>query len=139
MRTSFSSVAIATLAMAAIGVACASGASAQQTYSGGRTASKVAGCPTLEWHILPLPQGVASNINGVAFYTDMSGVSQIRGSIGTDGKIVATLSSVSGNGPAGNVTGGRVGNLSHIELVGAGCANASFDLRRWTASPIGGN
>lgn len=138
MRTSFSSVAIAAFAIAAIGMAHAPTASAQNAYSGGRAPSKVAGCPTIEWHILPLSPGVASNINGFAFYTDMSGVSAVRGTMGADGKIAATLSSVSGNGPAGNVSGSRDNNVSHIVLTGAGCANTSFDLQRFQRPPSGG-
>lgn len=138
MRTPFSSVAIAALTIAAIGMAHAPIASAQLAYSGGRTPSKVAGCPTIEWHILPIPEGVTSNINGVAFYTDMSGVSSIRGTKGADGKIVATLSSVSGNGPSGTVSGSRDNNVSHIVLTGAGCANTSFDLQRFAPAPSGG-
>ncbi len=138
MRTSFSSAAIAALAIASIGMVHAPVASAQTVYSGGRTPSSVAGCPTIEWHILPIPEGVASNINGVAFYTDMSGVSTVRGTMGTDGKVVATLSSVSGSGPSGTVSGSRDKNVSRIVLTGAGCANTSFNLQRFNRAPSGG-
>ncbi len=138
MRTSFGSAVFATLAIAAMGMATAPAAFAQKSYSGGRAPSTVAGCPTLEWHILPVPEGVAANLNGVVFYTDMSGVSAVRGAIGTDGQIVAALIPVSGNGPAGNVSGSRDANASHIKLTGAGCANASFDLPRFAPVTGGG-
>ena len=94
--------------------------------------------PPAQAQILPVPLGVAGNINGVACYTGMSGISAIKGTVTADGTITPTLTSISGNGPAGNVTGRRDNNISHVELHGAGCANAKFDLQRWPQTGGGG-
>ncbi len=114
-------------------------------YWAGRSKGPTATCPSLEWDVVPLPHDAAgeligNTINGVAYYGDMSGVSTIKGTITADGKLTATLTSVSGAGPTGTVTGMRSANGTHIELRGAGCANVAFDLPRWesTADTEGG-
>jgi hypothetical protein len=108
-------------------------------YWAGRSKGPTATCPTLEWDVVPLPHDAAGKlvgnaINGVAYYGDMSGVSTIKGTISADGNLTATLTSVSGAGPTGTVTGMRGAKGTHIELHGAGCANATFDLPRWQAT-----
>jgi hypothetical protein len=108
------------------------------TYSGGRSTSPTPSCPAVEWHIPPVPRGVAGNINGVAYYTGMRGTSTITRTVMADGTITSTLTSISGNGPAGNVAGRRDNNISHVELRGAGHAIAKFDPRRWPRIGGGG-
>lgn len=105
-------------------------------YYGGRAVASQPTCPTVEWHLLPMPVGVAANVNGIAYYSDMSGISIIRGTIAANGVVGATLVSVSGNGPAGAVTGTHTAGATKVVLTGNGCANASLNLQRWR--PTGG-
>ena len=110
----------------------------------GRTATAVkthagAACPTIEWHLAPTKSGGVVSLNGVAFYSDMSGISVINGSIGADGKIAAVLTSVNGNGPVGTVAGLRTSKEAKGELTGTGCANAKFDMLLWATGPSEGS
>ena len=109
-----------------------------RTTSGAKMSSGVA-CPSIEWHLAPTKSGGAVSLNGVAFYSDMSGISVINGSIGADGKISAVLTSVNGNGPAGTVAGMRTPKEAKGELVGAGCATAKFDMLLWASGPNEGS
>ena len=126
-----------------LGLAAASSAQAQadptntEFTMGGRSHSGVATCPAVMWHVSPIPRGVASPINGVAYYSDMSGFSVVKGTMGSDGKVAATVTSISGNGPAGMVSGLRDKNATHIEMHGAGCAETKFDLQRFVPSAAG--
>ena len=104
-------------------------------YWGGRSKAASAACAQIEWTVVPVPRNSSGTaigpINGVAYYSDMSGISKILGTITDEGKVTATLTSVSGAGPAGAVTGLSGPKGTHVELVGAGCANTSFDLPRF--------
>jgi hypothetical protein len=104
-------------------LACYAAANAQTAYPhprfSGMTGSNVANCPNIAWRIGGDPSGA---LHGIMWYTDMSGTSQVDGSM--SGKnFRLTLKSVMGNGPVGTVTG-AVGQGA--TLVGQGCANASF-------------
>jgi len=88
-------------------------------YSG-MTGSSVAGCPNIAWRIGQSPSTGA--LHGMIWFTDMSGVSQVDGSMNGN-QFNMTLRSVSGNGPVGTVTGVRG---QHARLVGTGCANATW-------------
>ena len=118
------------------GVPRANAQDSPDTYYGGRSVASQPTCPTIEWHILPMPFGVATNINGIAYYSDMSGISVVRGTAAADGTIAATVASVSGAGPAGAITGMRTRGETKVSLSGPGCANVTIDLRRW--QPTGG-
>ncbi len=122
----------------AIGLMGAQSARAQDVptndYYGGRSVASQPTCPTVEWHLLPMPVGVATNVNGIAYYSDMSGISIIRGTVAPSGMVGATLVSVSGNGPAGAVTGTHTAGATKVVLTGNGCANATLDLQRWRPS-----
>jgi hypothetical protein len=104
-------------------------------YWGGRSKAANANCAQIEWTIVPIPRtgsgAPVGPINGVAYYSDMSGISKVSGTMAADGKITASITSVSGSGPAGTVTGMRGAQGTHIDLVGAGCANTSFDMPRF--------
>ena len=104
-------------------------------YWGGRSKAFSANCAQIEWTIVPIPRNASGAavgpINGVAYYSDMSGISKVSGTVSADGKITASMTSVSGAGPMGTVTGMRSATGTHIELVGAGCANTSFELPRF--------
>jgi len=112
-------------------------------FWGGRSNGPNASCPQLEWAVVPIVRNAAGEangpVNGVAYYSDMSGISTVKGMITPDGKVTATLTSVSGSGPAGPVTGQRGPNGTHIELHGSGCAVASFNLPRWQATQAAGD
>ncbi len=103
-------------------------------YYSGQSSSTMPKCPTVEWHLLPMPFGTATNINGIAYYSDMSGISIVRGTSAADGTVIASLASVSGSGPVGTVTGTRTGGMTKVVLAGAGCANATIELRRWRSA-----
>ena len=143
MRKTGGSVTLIATAAAVLGLAYGPGAQAQESgaanYAGGRSAATSKECPTIEWHILPTPPNRASNVNGVAYYTDMSGISVIKGTIAADGTVALTLTSVSGNGPAGVVTGRRDTTGTRVELRGAGCSNAKINFSRWPQTGGGGN
>jgi len=130
----------------AVGLLTAAGARAQDgpesldtTYWLGRSASTSKQCPMIEWNVVPVRRGVAGPVKGVVFYHDMSGISRLSGSVTADGKITSSLTSVSGNGPVGTITGTRGPDSTHIDLHGTGCANASFTLQRWSTSAGGDN
>lgn len=110
--------------------------SASNDYYAGRSVASQPACPTVEWHLLPMPVGVATNIKGVAYYSDMSGISIVRGTVAASGMVGATLVSVSGNGPAGTVTGSHTAGATNVVLTGTGCAHATLKLERWR--PAGG-
>ena len=121
-----------TAACVMVGSAAVTVAQAQE-YAGARSLPTKAGCPSIEWHVQP-PTTIPSPVNGVAFFNDMSGISIIKGTVGADGMIAGTLTSVSGKGPAGTVTGKRAKTATHVELHGDGCSNAVFNLMRFRYS-----
>ena len=105
-------------------------------WAGGRSPAQSSSCTPIEWHIIPVATGGAVTLNGVAYFSDMSGISTIKGGITADGAVSAMLTSVSGNGPAGAVTGMRSATGTHVEMNGAGCSKANFDLMQLTPGPM---
>jgi hypothetical protein len=61
----------------------------------------------------------------------MSGFSVIKGTVTADGTISATLTSLSGNGPTGTITGKRGKDTTDVALAGPGCANGRIHLRHY--------
>lgn len=116
-----------------LGLSVAAGAHAQQAtgYAAGHSAPMAPGCPSIEWRVLPITAAPA-NINGVAYFSDMSGISQVKGTVAADGTISVTVTSVSGNGPAGTLTGKRTAKTTHVDFTGQGCSKASFTINRYT-------
>ena len=132
---------IAALSLAAVSSVYAqtdATSAADAAYWFGRSKASLVTCPQLEWNVIPVPRGEAGEIKGVAFYHDMSGISVIKGTMSSDGKVTATLTSVAGTGPAGTVTGNRGPDITRIEVHGTGCANVAFNLPRWGRSGGGG-
>lgn len=87
----------------------------------GNTASSVAGCPSIVWRLA----NTSGHIHGMAYYSDLSGLSQVDGTMQADGSFTLTLTKTSiGNGPVGTVTGNRSANGAiTATLKGEGCAN----------------
>ena len=76
------------------------------------------GCPSVVLHILRN----ATQISGVAFYADGSGVSQVQGAMGPNNTFAWHQTSISGNGPPGDVTGTLEPNGAlKVQLVGTTC------------------
>jgi hypothetical protein len=92
----------------------------------GNTPSSVSGCPFISWRL-------ANNngeIHGTAEYSDLSGISFVKGTMNPDGSFTLTLTPTSiGNGPVGTVTGTRSkdGRIM-ATLKGQGCANNTIDI-----------
>ncbi len=89
-------------------------------------------CPAMEWRVLAPPRGTAGHVKGFAYFADMTGVGAIDSSVDANGAIKGTITSVSGKGPSGQITGLRGPAGTHVELKGTGCSNLGFDIRRWT-------
>jgi len=93
--------------------------------------SSVAGCPSIAWRLVRDTNG---NVHGLAWFTDMSGASEVKGSMSQGGQINLTLTRTQGNGPVGTVTGTRttntqVGTTTEARLTGEGCANMVLNLQ----------
>jgi len=98
----------------------------------GTAASSVAGCPSLTWRLAR----DGHNVNGIAYYTDLSGLSRVTGTVNDSGTFTLTLTSIMGNGPVATVTGQRQApgpNQAQGALVadmtGQGCANMHLTMK----------
>jgi hypothetical protein len=98
------------------------------SYMGGLSSGGAAGCPTTEWHIKPVPPTGAVTITGVAYFSDMSGISVISGTRTAAGTISGTVTSISGKGPSGKFTGQRTPTSVHVDLDGPGCSHHVVDI-----------
>jgi hypothetical protein len=116
-----------------IGLGAAPVAHAQEGdvgWGGGRSAPASPTCPWIEWHVQPVGAAPAT-VNGVAFFSDMSGISMVKGAVAADGTITGTMTSVSGSGPAGTIAGKRTKQATHVELHGNGCSNVALNIYRY--------
>jgi hypothetical protein len=86
--------------------------------------SSVAGCPYILWRLARHDDG---KVTGIVYYSDLSGVSSVTGSLDQAGKLHLNLTSAIGNGPVGNVDGTRSakGKVNAV-LKGQGCANTTI-------------
>jgi len=99
-------------------------------------------CPGMIWHI-QRATGSPNGLAGVVWFDDMSGISVAKGALGADGKLALTLTSVSGAGPVGNVTGTRSpdGTALHASLDGPGCSKLNLlrmPVQNLSQSGLGG-
>jgi hypothetical protein len=99
-------------------------------YYGGISTGADATCPTTAWHIRPMPPIGAATIVGVAYFSDMSGISKIEGSRAADGSITGAVTSISGNGPSGHFSGMHTSTKTHVELQGTGCSKHLVNMQR---------
>ena len=131
MKPRMTSTVIAIGALALTSLASGT-AKAQQQYGEQRFASQhpssVAGCPSIAWRLVRDTNG---NVHGMAWYTDMSGASEVKGLMAQNGQINLALARSMGNGPVGTVTGTRNASTgaANVRLTGEGCANMMMDLR----------
>lgn len=101
----------------------ATAAPAVQGFTGS-AASSVAGCPYISWRLARQANGT---VNGIAFYSDLSGLSTVSGSVDPAGNFTLHLKSSMGNGPVGTVTGSKSANgVLRAHMVGEGCANMNL-------------
>ncbi len=137
-------VAVAGVSMLAIGFAGQSSAAPPQHVAGynGSARSSVAGCPDIVWRLARN----GGDVSGMAFYANMSGASQVKGTVNQEGQFNLTLTSMMGNGPVGTVEGQRNRNgTTTAVLTGQGCANAHItmhpvtDINHWTNFGGGGS
>lgn len=89
--------------------------------------SSVSGCPAIVWRLA----NTNGQINGMAYYANLSGVSNVTGTIAADGSFNLTLTKTSiGDGPVGTVTGTRSADGEiKATLKGEGCANNVIDFK----------
>jgi hypothetical protein len=133
MTVTTSRLALTMFAAAAL-IATAITAMAQESggppsFMGGVGKGTGPSCPMTEWHIKPVPPTGAVAITGVAWFSDMSGISKIQGHRTSYGEIAGALISISGTGPTGPFVGQRTATGVHVELQGAGCSKHVVDIR----------
>lgn len=136
-------VAVAGVSMLAIGFAGQSSTAAPPAVAGynGSAHSSVAGCPDIVWRLARN----GADVSGMAFYANMSGASNVKGTVNPQGQFELNLTSMMGNGPVGTVAGQRNRNgTTTATLTGQGCANAHIvmhpvtDINHWTNFGGGG-
>jgi hypothetical protein len=93
----------------------------------GNVPSSVAGCPSIMWRLARRDNG---DLTGIFYYSDVSGVSEVKGTMDQSGHFQVTLTSSMGQGPVGTVTGTKRPNGAvDATLTGEGCANAQLHFR----------
>lgn len=133
-------LALSAFAVAALGI---SPGSAQTSVPGftASTPSSVAGCPYIIWRLARNQDGA---IHGMAYYSDLSGMSSVTGQRSPSGDFTLDVTATSmGAGPVGRVTGHINSNGSiQARMVGQGCANMAGTIngtRDLNTAPRGGN
>lgn len=93
----------------------------------GNTPSSVSGCPSIVWRLA----NTNGQVHGMAYYSDLSGLSNVSGTMESDGHFNLSLTKTSiGNGPVGTVTGTRSADGEIVAtLTGEGCANNKVDIK----------
>lgn len=130
-------VGAATVGMSQVSV----GAAAPRGYSG-QAASSVPGCPYLAWRLV---RNADASVTGIAYYSDLSGLSTVKGTSNSAGQFQLMLTPSMGNGPSGTVVGARTARGAvEADLRGQGCANMHLvmqplsDMNSWTNYGGGG-
>jgi hypothetical protein len=119
------SLSVLALTSAASRLATAQLASPQPGFVG-VTKSSVAGCPPIGWRLARYSDGT---ITGMAYFTDATGASAVKGTYGKDGKFNLQLASAMGKGPTGTVVGQRKPDGGLVaDLSGEGCANGHLTI-----------
>jgi hypothetical protein len=135
--------ALVALSWLSIGAISQSGTAAPPHTAGynGVGHSSVPGCPDMVWRLVR----TGSNVSGIAYYSDLSGLSMVKGTVNSAGHFQLTLTPQMGEGPSATVTGVRKPNGSaQAEMTGKGCANMHIsmqpvtDVNHWTNFGGGG-
>ncbi len=138
------SVALVALSLIAVGTVSQSGTAAPPGTRGfqGSGHSSVAGCPDLVWRLVRN----GGNVTGITFFSDMSGVSEVKGTVNDAGQFHLTMTPAMANGPSGTVDGTRRPNGAiQAQVRGQGCANMQLsmqpitDVNHWTNFGGGGS
>ena len=88
----------------------------------GSAASSVPNCPNIQWRLARHDDG---NVTGIMFFADLSGTSQVTGTVDKSGKFHLAATSAMGKGPVGVVDGQRSPDGKLVaDLKGEGCANS---------------
>lgn len=110
-------------------------AAAVQGFSG-HAESSVPGCPYLAWRLVKHDNG---DITGIAYYSDLSGLSTVKGTSTSSGQFHLVLTPELGHGPSGTVDGTRSSRGAVVATMkGEGCANMRLtmmpltDVNHWT-------
>jgi hypothetical protein len=87
-------------------------------------------CAGLTWHFDRVPQpDQTSKVSGPIWYEDGSGVSFARGVAQADGQFTLNVTTVSGNGPAGIITGQRMPDGSvNATAAGPTCFAGTYHI-----------
>jgi hypothetical protein len=65
------------------------------------TVSPMTGCPGIQWRI----SRMGDTLQGMMWYSDMSGASETRGTVAKDRSVTMTVTPIKGNGPQGTLKG----------------------------------
>jgi hypothetical protein len=136
-------IALAALSSFATGAAYKSSTAAPAGTRGfdGSAHSSVPGCPDLVWRLVR----TGGNVTGITFYSDLSGLSMVKGTVNNGGQFHLVLTPSMGDGPSGTVNGTRSRNGAlEATMTGQGCANMHLtmrpvtDVNHWTNFGGGG-
>ena len=94
----------------------------------GETPSSVAGCPYVVWRLARHDD--TGQITGIAYYSDLSGLSMVNGTFDRAGQFQLKLTSSMGHGPVGTVSGKKSSDGAiAANMTGEGCANVNFHMK----------
>lgn len=87
----------------------------------------MAGCPYVIWRLVRHNDG---QITGIAYYSDLAGLSMVSGRFNHAGQFELKTTSATGSGPVGSVVGTRSedGSIT-AQMTGEGCANVNFHMK----------
>jgi len=136
MRLYVPITAIAAGIILAVGMSSPPASAATPQGFSGHAQSSVPGCPYLVWRLAMNSNG---NITGISYYSDLSGVSMVKGQGDGAGHFNLVLTPSMGKGPSGTVNGTRSANGTIVaDMAGEGCANMHLtmqpltDINHWT-------
>lgn len=127
-RNLFAALAIAGVMASAVSAFAAEGGTFEtpaETFVG-RFVSTAPACPSWDFH---LTEAHNRTLLGMAFDPTMSGkMSDLKGTVDTDGTVHLTATAMGGNGVAGAITGAMHGTTMVLTMAGGACPMASVKL-----------
>jgi len=87
-------------------------------------------CPGMAWHISPVQQADLSfNLSGPIWFEDGSGMSFAKGTRQPDGSFSLNVTSASGDGPTGTISGRRAPDGSaDVTTAGSPCFEGTYHI-----------